>query len=98
MKPADSSVEQTVRIVNRKGLHARASAKLARLAGTLPAQVFVEREGEIANAHSIMDLLMLAAHQGSDVTVKASGENAAESVDAVVALIADGFGERDEED
>ncbi|MEE2877404.1 MAG: HPr family phosphocarrier protein [Pseudomonadota bacterium] len=98
MKQPDTEVEQTVRIVNRKGLHARASAKLAKLAVTLPAQVFVVREGEVANAHSIMDLLMLAAHQGSDVTVKASGDDAAASVEAVVSLIADGFGERDEDD
>ena len=56
------------------------------------------REGEVANAHSIMDLLMLAAHQGSEVTVKASGKDAGPSVEAVVDLIADGFGERDEDD
>ncbi len=98
MNQADTEIEQTVRIVNRKGLHARASAKLAKLAVTLPAQVFVMREGEIANAHSIMDLLMLAAHQGSEVTVKASGKDAGPSVEAVVDLIADGFGERDEDD
>jgi len=95
---ADTEIEQTVRIVNRKGLHARASAKLAKLAVTLPAQVFIIREGEIANAHSIMDLLMLAAHQGSEVTVKARGKDAGPSVEAVVELIGDGFGERDEED
>ena len=98
MKQAATTIEQTVRIVNRKGLHARASAKLAKLAGTLSVPVFVIREGEVANAHSIMDLLMLAAHQGSEVTVKASGERAGEAVDAVVALISDGFGERDEDD
>lgn len=98
MKQADTTIEQTVRIVNRKGLHARASAKLAKLAGTLPVPVFVIRDGEVANAHSIMDLLMLAAHQGSEVTVKASGEDAADAVDAIVALISDGFGESDEDD
>lgn len=94
----DSTVERRLRIVNRKGLHARASAKLARLAVTLPEQVFVIRNDEVANAHSIMDLLMLAAHQGSEVDVRASGPDAATAVDAVCALIADGFGENDEDD
>ena len=98
MKQADTEIEQTVRIVNRKGLHARASAKLAKLAVTLPAQVFIVREGEVASAHSIMDLLMLAAHQGSEITVKASGKDAGPSVEAVAELIADGFGERDEDE
>ena len=94
----ESLVERRVQIVNRKGLHARASAKLARLAMTLPAQVFVVRNGETANAHSIMDLLMLAAHQGSEVEVRASGAEAGPSVDAVCALIEDGFGENDDDD
>ncbi|QYJ01365.1 HPr family phosphocarrier protein [Thalassovita mediterranea] len=94
----ESLVERRVQIVNRKGLHARASAKLARLAMTLPAQVFVVRNGETANAHSIMDLLMLAAHQGSEVEVRASGPDAGPSVDAVCAMIEDGFGENDDDD
>ncbi|MEM5516472.1 HPr family phosphocarrier protein [Henriciella sp. AS95] len=93
-----TSIERRVRIVNRKGLHARASAKLARLAATLPADVYVLRNGDVANAISIMDLLMLAAHQGSEVDIKASGREAEAAVDAVAALIADGFGESDEDD
>lgn len=98
MNDPQAAIERRVRIVNRKGLHARASAKLARLAVTLPEQVFVIRNGDVANAHSIMDLLMLAAHQGSEVDVRASGPDAAASVDAVCAMIADGFGENDEDD
>ena len=94
----ESLVERRVQIVNRNGLHARASAKLARLAMTLPAQVYVVRNGETANAHSIMDLLMLAAHQGSEVEVRASGPDAGPSVDAVCAMIEDGFGENDDDD
>ncbi|MGB3627123.1 MAG: HPr family phosphocarrier protein [Henriciella sp.] len=93
-----TKVERRVRIVNRKGLHARASAKLARLASTLPAPVFVLRNGDVANAISIMDLLMLAAHQGSEVDVCARGPDAEAAVDAVAEMIADGFGERDEDD
>lgn len=92
------TVERRVRIVNRKGLHARASAKLARLAASLPAQVFVLRNGDTANAVSIMDLLMLAAHQGSEVDIRATGPGAEAAIDAVAAMIADGFGERDEDD
>ena len=92
------TLERRVRIVNRKGLHARASAKLARLAATLPAEVFVIRNGDTANAVSIMDLLMLAAHQGSEVDVRATGPDAEAAIDAVTAMIADGFGERDEDD
>lgn len=99
MNTADTTVQRRLRIVNRKGLHARASAKLARLATSLlPAKVFVLRNGDTANAISIMDLLMLAAHQGSEVDVKASGPDAAAAVDAVAALIADGFGEHDDEE
>ncbi|WP_300379807.1 HPr family phosphocarrier protein [Henriciella sp.] len=98
MSDTGTSVEKDVRIVNRKGLHARASAKLARLAATLPAQVFLVRDDDVANAHSIMDLLMLAAHQGSNITVKATGPDAESSVEAVAELIENGFGENDEDD
>lgn len=98
MTSSGTTIERRVQIVNRKGLHARASAKLARLAVTLPEQVFVVRNEEVANAHSIMDLLMLAAHQGSEISVRASGPDAAAAVDAVCAMIADGFGEDDSED
>lgn len=82
-------------IVNRKGLHARASAKVARLAGEFDAQVFVSHESETADARSIMDLLMLVAHTGCTVEVKGRGAQADAAVDAIVALIEDGFGETD---
>ena len=87
MNEPETAIERRVRIVNRKGLHARASAKLARLAVTLPEQVYVVRNGDVANAHSIMDLLMLAAHQGSEVDVRAEGQDAAAAVDAVCACV-----------
>lgn len=83
----------TVTIINKKGLHARASAKLAELALTLPAQVELHFEGETANARSIMDLLCLGAGIGSTMVVKAQGDGATASVDAVLTLINDGFGE-----
>ena len=98
MNETDATVIRRSKIVNRKGLHARASAKLAHLAMTLPVPVFIVRNGETANTQSIMDLLMLAAHQGSEIEIKATGPDAEAAVDAVAELIADGFGERDDDD
>lgn len=86
-----------VEIKNRKGLHARASAKLAKLASALPHPVMVSRDGETADARSIMDLLCLAAHQGSFVELNCSGAEADSCLNAVEALIEDGFGELDED-
>ncbi|MCL4163550.1 UNVERIFIED_CONTAM: hypothetical protein GTU68_017649 [Idotea baltica] len=85
-------------IVNRKGLHARASARLSKLAAEFDADVLVHHEGESADARSIMDLLMLVAHTGCEVTIEADGSDAAEAVTAIASLIADGFGERGEAD
>ncbi|MDP1557132.1 MAG: HPr family phosphocarrier protein [Hyphomonas sp.] len=82
-------------IVNRKGLHARASAKLAKLAAEYDAQVFVTHETETADARSIMDLLMLVAHTGCVVEIKGRGAQADEAVNAIARLIDDGFGEND---
>ncbi|MCR9194287.1 MAG: HPr family phosphocarrier protein [Hyphomonas sp.] len=82
-----------VEIVNRKGLHARASAKLAELALSLPALVTVTYEGESADARSIMDLLCLGAGIGSEVEISADGDDAAFALNQVEALFSDGFGE-----
>lgn len=84
-----------VRIVNRKGLHARASAKVAKLAAEYEARIIIRHEGEAADARSIMDLLMLVAHTGCEIELSGSGPQAAEAVEAIAALVADGFGERD---
>ena len=84
-------------IINRKGLHARASAKLAELALELPAVVTVRFEGESADARSIMDLLCLGAGIGSHVELSAEGEGARQSLDAVENLFKDGFGELQED-
>ena len=91
-----STARRLVTIVNQKGLHARASAKLARLAQTLPTKVYVEHDGETADASSIMDLLMLAAHQGCEVEIWSEGSEANACLDAVSALIMNGFGELDD--
>ncbi len=84
---------RTVDIINRKGLHARASAKLAELALTLPTIVTVSFEGESADARSIMDLLCLGAAIGSTVMLSAEGKHAAAALNQVEALFQDGFGE-----
>ena len=86
-----------VEIVNRKGLHARASAKLAELATSLPIKVIVSHDGESADARSIMDLLCLGAAIGSVITLQAEGDEAETALDMIEALITDGFGELSEE-
>ena len=95
---AVTEARQSVTIVNRKGLHARASAKLSKLAAEFDSQVIVSHEGQEADARSIMDLLMLVAAQGCEVELAANGPDAAEAVTAIASLIADGFGERGEAD
>ena len=80
-------------IVNKLGLHARASAKLTQLAGSFPCEVWMERNGRRINAKSIMGVMMLAAGKGSRVLVETEGERADEALQAILALIADKFGE-----
>ncbi|MEL7541304.1 MAG: HPr family phosphocarrier protein [Pseudomonadota bacterium] len=86
-----------IEIINRKGLHARASAKLAELALGLPTIVTVSFEGESADARSIMDLLCLGAGIGSEVELSAEGDDAKKSLDAVERLFKEGFGELKED-
>ena len=80
-------------IVNKLGLHARASAKLTQLAGSFPCEVWMERNGRRINAKSIMGVMMLAAGKGSTVLVDCEGERADEALQALLALIANKFGE-----
>jgi phosphocarrier protein len=80
-------------IVNKLGLHARASAKLTQLAGSFPCEVWMERNGRRINAKSIMGVMMLAAGKGSKVVVDTEGEQAEAALAALLALIADRFGE-----
>lgn len=86
-------VEAKAEIVNDKGLHARASAKLATLAETFDAEVTVSRDGETVNARSIMGLLMLAASKGCVVDLRATGPAASDAMAAIVDLIARRFDE-----
>jgi phosphocarrier protein len=89
------ALKRTLMIVNPRGLHARASRKLAELALTFDAQVVVRREDGEADATSLMDLMMLGAGIGSEIDVEARGLQAAEAMAAIAALVEDGFGERD---
>ena len=89
-------MEQTAeyRLVNRLGLHARAAAQLVQTANRFKAEVTVTKDGEQVNGKSIMGLLMLAAPVGSLLCVTVSGEDAEQAMQAIGALINDGFGER----
>ena len=86
-------IRTTTSINNKLGLHARASAKLTKLAGSYPCDIYISRGERRVNAKSIMGVMMLAAGIGSEVVVEASGEREQEAVDAILALIADKFGE-----
>lgn len=87
------SLHATCEIVNEKGLHVRAATVLAQLAAGFEATVVLEHGGEQANAKSVMNLLLLTAPMGATIKVLAKGEDAKDALDAVVELIANGFGE-----
>ena len=86
-------IKTTVTISNKLGLHARASAKLTKLAGSFPCDIFVSRGGRRVNAKSIMGVMMLAAGLGSEIEIEVSGAREQEAMDALCALIHDKFGE-----
>ncbi len=86
-------IQSTTTIINRLGLHARASAKLTKLAGSFPCDIWVSRGERRVNAKSIMGVMMLAAGLGSEIVLETDGERAQEAMDAMLALIADRFGE-----
>ena len=86
-------IKSTTTISNKLGLHARASAKLTKLAGSYPCEVWMSRGERRVNAKSIMGVMMLAAGIGSVVTVETDGPQEQEAMDALLALIADKFGE-----
>jgi phosphocarrier protein HPr len=86
-------IKATVRISNKLGLHARASAKLTKLAGSFRSEVHMSRNGRRVNAKSIMGVMMLAAGLGTEVDVETEGEDEALAMKSLVALIEDKFGE-----
>lgn len=85
--------QQEVEIVNRLGLHARASAKLTQLAGQYTAEVWVSRAARRVNAKSIMGVMMLAAGMGTEISIETIGEQELEAMQALLKLIADKFDE-----
>jgi phosphocarrier protein len=86
-------IQKTTTISNKLGLHARASAKLTKLAGSYPCEVWISRGERRVNAKSIMGVMMLAAGIGAEVTVETNGEKEQEAMDALLALINEKFGE-----
>jgi len=87
------TVERTITITNKRGLHARASAKFVTLASTQPAAVEVEKDGSKVAGTSIMGLMMLGAAMGDNVIISAQGDGAEDAVAALCALVEDKFGE-----
>jgi phosphocarrier protein HPr len=86
-------IQKNTTISNKLGLHARASAKLTKLAGSYPCDVWMSRGERRVNAKSIMGVMMLAAGLGTEVTLETNGEKEQEAMDALLALIHDKFGE-----
>src|SRR5690349_24887092 len=91
--PAENAVVRTLVICNKKGLHARASAKFVQTVEKFDADVRVSRGGETVGGTSIMGLMSLAAARGTDITVEATGADAQAAIDAIEALVAGRFGE-----
>jgi phosphocarrier protein HPr len=93
--PMETPLVRVLEIVNKKGLHARASAKFVQTVERYDATVRVTRGSESVGGTSIMGLMMLAAAPGTSITIEASGNEAAAVIDALDKLIASGFGEED---
>ncbi len=88
-----SSATRSIEITNKRGLHARASAKFVTLASTHSVEVTVDKDGSSVTATSIMGLMMLGAAKGDTITISAHGDGAHEAVEALTALVAEKFGE-----
>jgi phosphocarrier protein HPr len=92
---AQDALERIVEITNKKGLHARASAKFVQAVEGFEAEVTVTRGSETVGGTSIMGLMMLAAGPGTSITIHARGKDAAEAMNAICALVNNRFGEED---
>lgn len=88
-----SSITRELLIINKRGLHARASAKFVQLVGSFDADIHVSKDGMTVGGTSIMGLMMLAASPGCTIEVSASGNQAQAALDALTHLVADRFGE-----
>ena len=93
--PPEGAIRRVFEIVNKKGLHARASAKFVQTVERFDAAVAVTRGGETVGGTSIMGLMMLSAAAGTEIAVEATGKQAAEVMQALAVLVAEGFGEDD---
>ena len=94
MGAATPQVQQaSLQIRNRLGLHARAAAQFVQTASRFDAEVSVAKDGQVVNGRSIMGVMMLAAEQGAMIDLRAEGPDAEAALDALAAVIADGFGE-----
>ena len=82
-----------IKIINKLGLNARASAKLTQVANQFESDIWIEKNGKKVNAKSIMGVMMLAASQGSDVIITTQGSDEKEALNSIVDLINDYFGE-----
>ena len=88
-----SEIKRTVSITNKRGLHARASAKFVTLASGLPVKVEVRKDSASVTGTSIMGLMMLGAAMGDEIEISASGDGAAEAVEQLAGLVENKFGE-----
>jgi phosphocarrier protein len=88
-------LQREVEIINKLGLHARASAKLTQVAGRFQADIWLSRNGKRVNAKSIMGVMMLAAAKGSVVVIETEGPDESDALHALEQLVADRFGEED---
>jgi phosphocarrier protein HPr len=86
-------MKQSIKVINKLGLHARASAKLTKLAGSFPCQVWISRGERRVNAKSIMGVMMLAAGVGTDIEIETIGDQEKEALQSLLGLINDKFGE-----
>ncbi len=86
--------ERQARIVNSLGLHARPAAQLVKLASGFQAEIEIEKDGMAVNGKSIMGVMMLAAECGSTITLRATGPDEEQAVEALSQLVAEGFGEQ----
>lgn len=92
-----AGVSQTVTIINKKGLHARASADFAKLAISFESRIEVRYDGLSVDAKNIMDLMMLVAHKGVEIEIHAEGPDAEAAIAALDGLVSNGFGELDKD-
>ena len=83
----------SIKIINKLGLHARASAKLTQVANQFESDIWIEKNDKKVNAKSIMGVMMLAASQGADIKISTEGMDEKEALDSIAALINDYFGE-----